>query len=364
MRSRDAALERLTDRVRAAADAQIPLEIRGGGTKTFYGNVPRGELLELVELSGITCYEPTELFVTALAGTPLADIEATLLERGQCLPFEPPRFAPQGTLGGMVSAGLAGPARASAGPVRDFVLGLSVLNGSGEVLTFGGQVMKNVAGYDVSRVFAGALGILGVVCEVSLKVMPRPPAGATLTFDLDQGAALERLHRWAAKPLPVSGSSWHGGRMHVRLSGAWAAVGAARQLMGGTEMDTAAAAGWWAGVRDQRHEFFAMTAAQLAEGECLWRVAVPATAPPLELPGEQLIEWGGALRWFRGRAAAADVRAAAGRLAGHATLFRAADKSAGAFTALSAPLMQIHRRLKRSFDPAGIFNPGRLYPDL
>jgi FAD/FMN-containing dehydrogenase len=364
MRPQDAALKRLIERVRAAAAAQMPLEIRGGGTKIFYGNMPRGEPLELGELAGITCYEPTELFVTALAGTPLASVEAALAERGQCLPFEPPRFAPAGTVGGMVSAGLSGPARAGAGPLRDFVLGLSVLTGSAETLTFGGQVMKNVAGYDVSRVFAGALGILGVLCEVSLKVMPRAPGCATLSFDLDQTAALDRLHRWAAKPLPVSGSSWYRGLLHVRLDGARAAVSTALQRLGGTEMESAAAADWWDGVRDQRHEFFSISPAQLSAGECLWRVSVPCTAAPLTLPGEQFVEWGGALRWIRGRATAAEVRAAAIRLGGHATLFRAADKSAGAFTAVSAPLMQIHQRLKRSFDPAGIFNPGRLYPDL
>lgn len=364
MRAHDAAMRRLIDRVRDAADAKIALEIRGGGTKSFYGNAPCGELLDLRELAGITCYEPTELFVTALAGTPLSELEAVLAERGQCLPFEPPRYGAAGTLGGMVAAGLAGPARASAGPLRDYVLGVSILNGSGETLTFGGQVMKNVAGYDVSRVFAGAMGILGVLCEVSLKVMPRSPACKTLSFDLDEAAALEQLHRWTGQPFPLSASSWHRGSLRIRLGGAQAAVVSARQRTGGGEVEPAAANDWWSDVRDQRHDFFRMTQAALDGGERLWRLSVPDTAPPLALPGEQFIEWGGAQRWFRGKATADEIRSTAARAGGHATLFRAADKSPGAFTALTAPLMNIHKRLKHSFDPAGIFNPGRLYPEL
>jgi FAD/FMN-containing dehydrogenase len=264
----------------------------------------------------------------------------------------------------MVAAGLAGPARASAGPLRDFVLGVSMLNGRAETLTFGGQVMKNVAGYDVSRVFAGAMGILGVLCEISLKVMPRPPARKTLCFDLDEAAALEHLHRWAGRPLPLSGSSWHRGRLHIRLGGARAAVASARQLIGGAELEPAAADTWWSDVRDQRHAYFRLTQSALDGGERLWRLSVPDTARPLAVPGEQFIEWGGAQRWVRGSAPAAELRSAAARVGGHATLFRAADKSPGAFAALSGPVMNIHQRLKLSFDPAGIFNPGRLYPEL
>ena len=364
MSRHDPAMRRLVDRVRGAAAAGTALEIRGGGTKAFYGNAPRGELLDVRELAGITCYEPTELFVTVLAGTPLAELEAVLAQRGQCLPFEPPRFSAGGTVGGMVAAGLAGPARAGVGPLRDFLLGVSVLNGAAQALTFGGQVMKNVAGYDVSRVFAGALGILGVLCEVSLKVMPRSPAGRTLCFDMDEAPALGQLHRWAGRPLPLSASAWQSGRLHVRLEGAQAAVASARQLLGGEELDAATANAWWAEVRDQRHEFFRMTQSDLDGGECLWRLSVPDTTPPLALPGRQFIEWGGAQRWIRGNASAGEMRDAAARVGGHATLFRAADKAAGAFAPVGEPLMNIHKRLKHSFDPAGLFNPGRLYPEL
>jgi FAD/FMN-containing dehydrogenase len=363
MDARTAALRRLTDRVVAAHHARAPLQICGGGTKAFYGGVPRGEVLDTRDLCGITSYEPTELVVTALAGTALSDLEAELQGAGQCLPFEPPRFAPGGTVGGMVAAGLAGPARPSVGGLRDHLLGVSVLNGAGETLTFGGQVMKNVAGYDVSRVMAGSMGILGLICEVSLKVMPVPAATATLSFEMDQATALRELNHWAAQPLPISASSWHRDLLRLRLSGAKAAVNSVRQRLGGVELEPQAAGEWWRDLRDQRHAFFDLGEG-LTRGEALWRVSVADTTPPLPLAGEQLIEWGGALRWLRSDVPAAEVRAAAAAAGGHATLFRAADKSCGAFTALSAPLLAIHRRLKQSFDPAGIFNPGRLYAEL
>src|ERR1700723_2758759 len=236
MDAQEPALARLIDQVSIAREQRAPLDICGGGTKRFYGESPAGAPLDMTPLSGVTCYEPTELVVTARAGTPLRDLEAALEEHGQCLPFEPPRFAPGGTVGGMVAAGLSGPARASAGAVRDYVLGVTLLNGRGEILTFGGQVAKNVAGYDVSRLVTGSLGILGVICEVSLKVMPMSPATATLCFDWEEAHALEQLTRWASKPLPVNASAWHEGRLHVRLSGARAAVDAARDTLGGTEI--------------------------------------------------------------------------------------------------------------------------------
>jgi FAD/FMN-containing dehydrogenase len=363
MDSRTAALRRLTERVVSAGQRRAPLQICGGGTKSFYGGALRGEVLETRELAGITSYEPTELVVTALAGTRLEDLEAELARGGQCLPFEPPRFDTGGTVGGMVAAGLSGPARPSVGGLRDHLLGASLLDGAGEMLTFGGQVMKNVAGYDVSRVLAGSMGILGLLCEVSLKVMPLPAATATLCFEMDETTALAQLNRWAGQPLPLSASSWHQDRLHVRLAGAKAAVASVCRRLGGTELEPGAARDWWRDIRDQHHAFFDLDGA-LAQGESLWRVSVPDTARPLALPGGQFIEWGGALRWLRSAAPAALIRATATAAGGHATLFRAADKSAGVFTALSPPLLAIHRRLKESFDPSGIFNPGRLYPEL
>jgi FAD/FMN-containing dehydrogenase len=364
MSATGAALQRLRDRVLDARDSKTPLEIRGGCTKRFYGNVPRGEPLEAGELAGITSYEPTELVVTVLAGTKLMELESVLAERGQCLPFEPPHFAAGGTVGGMVAAGLAGPARACVGPLRDYVLGLTMLNGMGERLTFGGQVMKNVAGYDVSRLIAGSMGILGVICEVSLKVMPVFSASKTLCVEMDEAAALKQLNRWAGESLPLNASAWHGGLLYVRLAGARAAVGCGLEGAGGREMEPPTAAAWWSDVRDHRLEFFSFSAAQLERGECLWRLAVPDSAPPIALPGEQFIEWGGGERWWRSAAPAAQIRSAAVRAGGHATLMRAADKSPGVFTAQKAASMSIHKRLKQSFDPAAIFNPGRLYPEL
>ncbi|MDP1657354.1 MAG: glycolate oxidase subunit GlcE [Thiobacillus sp.] len=357
----DSALQHITERVRAAAADGAPLRIRGGGSKDFYGQTLQGDLLDTRPLAGIVSYEPSELVVTVRAGTPLAELEAVLAEKGQVLPFEPPHFANGGavaTVGGMVAAGLNGPARASVGAVRDYVLGVQMLNGRAELLTFGGQVMKNVAGYDVSRLMAGSLGTLGLLVEVSLKVLPKAVAESTLVFELDEAQALAQLNRWGGQPLPINASCWHEGALMVRLRGAQAAVAAAHKTMGGAVMD-AQAAQLWNALREQTAPFF-----QLAEGESLVRLSVPDTTPPLDL-GPTLIEWGGAQRWLKlPLAQRPDLGAVLANLAGHATLFRAVDKSAGVFTPLVAPLDRIHRELKKQFDPAGIFNRGRLYPDF
>ena len=364
MHQQDPALVRLIDRVDHARSRRAPVDIRGGGTKAFYGGPPKGERLDVTGLSGISSYEPTELVVTVRAGTPLAELEAALEEHGQCLPFEPPRFSAGGTVGGMVAAGLSGPARANVGTVRDHVLGVTLLNGRGEVLAFGGQVAKNVAGYDVSRLMVGSLGILGVICEVSLKVLPTFRATATLCFDWDEKKALEQLNIWRSQPLPVTASGWHEGRLHVRLAGAAAAVSAAYGRLGGASVAPDAAKRWWLSLRDQTDEFFSLSEANLARGECLWRLSVPAGAAPVELPGRQLIEWHGAERWWRTAADTPAVRAAAALAGGHATLIRGADKSRGVFTPVSDVLMRIHHGLKQAFDPACVFNPGRLYAEL
>jgi FAD/FMN-containing dehydrogenase len=364
MDQRDPALARVIDQVDHARSHQAPVDIRGGGTKVFYGGPPKGEPLDVTGLSGISSYEPTELVVTVRAGTRLSELEAALEEHGQCLPFEPPRFAPGGTVGGMVAAGLSGPARANVGTVRDHVLGLTLLNGRGEVLTFGGQVAKNVAGYDVSRLIVGSLGILGVICEVSLKVLPIHRATATLRFDWDENRTLDQLAIWASQPLPVTASAWHEGRLHVRLAGASAAVSAACGKLGGAAVAPDAAQTWWSSLRDQTDDFFSLSEANLARGECLWRLSVPATAAPVKLPGRQIIEWHGAERWWRTAADHRQVRAAAERAGGHATLIRGADKSGGVFAPVSDVLMRIHRGLKHAFDPACVFNPGRFYPEL
>jgi len=357
------ALGQLVERVRSAQAARTALDIVGGGTKAFYGGPRQGEPLDLAELAGISSYEPSELVVTARAGTPLAELEATLAGKGQCLPFEPPRFAPGGTVGGMVAAGLAGPARASAGGVRDYMLGATLLNGRAEVLSFGGQVMKNVAGYDVSRLLAGSMGTLGVILEVSLKVLPVAPATTTLRFEIDETAALAQLNAWGGQPLPISASAVWNGILVLRLAGAAAAVRAAAVRLGGEVVEPDLAAAFWTGLRDQTDEYFVGAAKAVGSGATLWRLALPQTAPPLKLSGEQLVEWGGAQRWLVTTAPAAMIRDAVARAGGHASAFRG-DKPEGAFAPLSAPLARIHRELKTAFDPERIFNRARLVADL
>ena len=376
MNPNDPALQLLIDRVQSARSVGAQLCIRGGGTKDFYGEAPQGDVLDTRVLEGTSSYEPTELVVTTRCGTSLAELEALLATKGQCLPFEPPHFAyaPEAaaqsarqrgaTVGGMVSAGLAGPSRAAVGSVRDYVLGATMLNGRGEVLTFGGQVMKNVAGYDVSRLLAGSLGTLGVILEVSLKVMPVAPATVTLRMALDQPGALAKLNDWGGQPIPLNASAWWDGNLIVRLRGALAAVQAARVRLGGDLVEPEHAGPFWQGLRDHTDEFFGAARSAVAGGASLWRLSVPQTAPVLALSGEQLVEWGGAQRWLCSHAPATTIRDAASAAGGHATLFIGADKSAGAFAPLKAPLDRIHRELKKSFDPGGIFNPGRLYPGL
>ena len=345
-------MQPLADAIREAVARRRPLRLRGGGTKDFYGNEPRGEVLDTRAYSGVVSYEPTELIMTARCGTPLSEVEKTLRENGQMLPFEPPHFGTTATFGGCIAAGLSGPRRASAGPLRDFVLGARLVDGRARVLSFGGQVMKNVAGYDVSRLLAGSLGTLGLIAEASVKVLPRPAEELTLRLAMPQEGALEAMLRWAGQPLPVSATAWHGGELFVRLSGAGPAVRAAAATIGGERI----AADPWPAIREQTHPFFA--------APTVWRIALPPVAPPLDVRGEPLLEWGGALRWLAGDAPAHAVREAARRAGGHATLFRAADKRDGAFAPLAPALVRLHRELKAAFDPAGIFNPGRLYAEL
>jgi glycolate oxidase FAD binding subunit len=361
---RDPAVEAFAEQVAGARATRRALRIRGGGTKDFYGGELAGEVLDTRAFRGTPAYEPTELVVTTRCGTPLAELEALLAREGQCLPFEPPRLAPGGTVGGMVAAGLSGPARASVGSVRDHVLGATLLDGHGEVLAFGGTVIKNVAGYDVSRLLAGSMGTLGLVLEVSLKVLPVPRASATLRFDLDQLHALGRLNDWGGQALPLDASAWWDGNLVVRLRGAEAAVTSAMRRLGGETIEADAAATFWNGLRDQADDFFIRGHRVAERGGALWRLSVPQTAPPLALQGDTLIEWHGAQRWLIASLPAAEVRAAAAAVGGHATLFRARSKSVGAFAPLQPPLDRIHRALKKTFDPDGVFNPGRLYPDL
>jgi glycolate oxidase FAD binding subunit len=343
----------IAETVRRAAETRTTLCIRGGGTKDFYGNTPRGAVLDVRACAGIVSHQPSELVVTARAGTPLADIEAALAQHAQMLPFEPPHFGAGATFGGCVAAGLSGPRRPYAGGVRDFVLGVRMINGRGEILRFGGEVMKNVAGYDVSRLMAGSLGTLGVVTEVSLKVLPMPRCEQTLALEASAGDAIRLMNEWGGQPLPLSASCHLDKRLYLRLSGSEAGVRAARAHLGGEEMRGADE--FWRALREHEHPFF-------DRERPLWRLSVPPAAPPFELPGAVLMDWGGAQRWLKPDAGAAMVREAARRAGGHATLFRGGDRSPGVFAPLPEPLLRLHRNLKQTFDPAGIFNPGRLYP--
>ncbi len=385
MDSYDTTLHQVTDRIRAAAANGTALRIRGGGSKDFYGHRLEGALLDTAGLNGILSYEPSELVVTVGAGTPLAELEGVLAERGQCLAFEPPHFAwtsptAETTVGGMLAAGLSGPARASAGAVREYVLGLHMVNGLGEALVFGGQVMKNVAGYDVSRMMVGSLGTLGLITQVSLKVLPVAPAEATLVFALDQADALACLHRWGGQPLPLNASCWvhddtasPAGQdlLFVRLRGAVAAVEAAchkmlSEVTGQRMDDTTRAQADWAQCRDQQLPFFHRPA---DNGMALWRLSVAQTTPVLDLPWPQLVEWHGGLRWLWAPVdARAQLQALARAHGGDATIFVApyaySTRATGQLfiqdPAQTASLA-IQQRLKQSLDPKGIFNPRRLF---
>ena len=346
--------EELTAAVVAAAAAGTPLRPLGGDTKRGLGRPVDAEPLSLAGHAGIVEYEPTELVVTARAGTPLAELETALAERGQMLGFEPPHLGSGATLGGTVACGLSGPRRPYAGSARDFLLGVRMLNGRGELLRFGGQVIKNVAGYDLSRLMAGAQGTLGVLLEVSLRVLPVPAHEVTLVQELDADAALSAVNRWAGQPLPISAACHDGERLRVRLSGTEAGVRAAvTQLGGAVDGDGAA---FWQALRERTLGFFAGDAP-------LWRLSLAPAATQPDLPGSWLIDWGGAQRWLRSDAPVETVRAAAAAAGGHATRLAPADDD-GPFQPLPAATFALHRRLKAALDPHAILNPGRLYAGL
>ena len=347
------------DRLRDAQASARPLRIRGGGTKDFYGERTGGDVFDVSANAGIVDYDPTELVITARGGTRLSAIEVTMKEAGQMLAFEPPHFGEMATLGGCIASGLSGPRRPYCGAVRDFVLGVRVLDGKGDDLSFGGRVMKNVAGFDVSRLMTGALGTLGVLLEVSLKCLPCPKSETTLAFEMSGSDAVEKINAWSGQPLPISASAWHEDRLTVRLSGADSAVRAAASKLGGDTIASDAADAWWRSLREQQMAFFD-TASQL------WRLSVKPTAPFAELGAFQLIEWGGALRWLNATSTLDPVKLREWATAngGHATLFRAIDHHANVFQPLAPPLLAIHKRLKATFDPAGILNRGRMYSEF
>jgi glycolate oxidase FAD binding subunit len=350
---RDCTIE-LAGQARDATARSAALRIVGGDTKSFLGRPVAGAPLEVASHRGVLRHDPAELVITARAGTPLAEVEACLSTHGQRLAFEPPHHGAGATLGGTVACGLAGPARAWSGPLRDYVLGVRLLTGDGRVLRFGGEVMKNVAGYDVSRLLAGSFGVLGVLLDVSLKVLPRPPGERTLALELDEAAALARLAELGRGALPLSAGCWADGRLYLRFDGSATTLDAVARAIGGEVVP--ASSEFWSSVREQTHPFF-------AGRQALWRCAVPSRTPPLQLGRVPLIEWNGLQRWYRcdPEVPLFDLAAAAG---GHATLFRHAPAGAEVFAPLAPPLLRLHQALKRVFDPAGILNPGRMYAEL
>jgi glycolate oxidase FAD binding subunit len=364
------------DQIREAARRGACLRIRGGGSKDHLGDISRGELLDARAWRGTEVYEPSELVIRARGGTPLREVEAALAERGQHLAFEPPRYAfaasqtDEPTIGGVVASGGGGPARVSRGAVRDHVLGCTVLTGRGQALAFGGAVMKNVAGFDLSRLMAGSMGTLGVILDVTLKVMPQPVVSATMRFELGEAEALAQVNQWAAQPLPLDASAWWDGMLVLRLRGARAAVTSAVERLyrerGGELLAPPVGVAFWRGVRDQADEFFARARQAVAQGAqhgvSLWRISVPPTTAPLGLPGEHLSEWFGALRWVCTPAPAAAVHALAAKAGGHAQVFFGAQQGAlVAASALSAVQHRLHQRVQQSFDPHGVFDTGRLW---
>lgn len=347
--------QHLAEQVAEAAEISQPLNIIGGTSKAFYGRTPSGKTLETSDHRGIVSYEPSELVLTARAGTPIKEIRSLLAENGQMLGFEPALCNDRSTLGGVVAAGLAGPRRPYAGAARDFILGVKIINGNAEILSFGGQVMKNVAGFDHSRLMAGAMGTLGVLLEVSLRVGPVLQTEATLVLEhADSGQAIELFNRLAGQPLPLSASAWLDGISRIRLSGSEAGVTSAARRIGG-EVDGQCNAFWHA-LANHTLDFF-------TPDTRLLRASLPPAAPVLTGAETQLIDWGGAQRWVCG-AADQEFFDRVSVCGGHVDRFRGGDRQGEVFAALDPVSMQLHKNIKQSFDPKGIFNPGRLYKDL
>lgn len=342
----------LLEQVNQALENATPLRIQGSNSKAFLGRTTAGEILDTRSHRGIVSYDPTELVITARCGTPLSQLAQVLDAAQQMLPCEPPSFGDGATVGGMIACGLSGPRRPWVGSVRDFVLGTRVITGHGKLLRFGGEVMKNVAGYDLSRLMAGSYGSLGVITEVSLKVLPKPRQALSISLEMDAERALLRLAEWGQQPLPISAACHDGSRLHLRLEGGEGSVAAAHERLGGERLEAC----WWDELNEQRLSFF-------DEDQPLWRLSLPNNTPLLALPGRQLIDWGGAQRWLKSDADAAYIRQIVDEIGGHVTCF-SHGLSDSPFHPLPSALMRYHRNLKQQVDPRGIFNPGRLYAEL
>ena len=348
-------IQHYTDTVRHAAASGKPLALQGNGTRAFLGRTTRGDPLSMADYHGIIDYSPSELVISARAGTPLAHIEQTLAAEQQMLAFEPPAFGPTATLGGTIAGGLSGPRRPWSGAARDFVLGINCINGHGEYLRFGGQVMKNVAGYDLSRTLTGSLGTLAILLDIHLKVLPRPEAELTLTQTCTQAEAIERCNHWSASPIPLTAACYIDDRLVFRLSGTERCVADTASRLGGDTQPGEASI--WQDLKEQTLPFF-------AGDDPVWRLSLPPASAPLDRIGEQLLDWGGAQRWLRSTLPATDIRETVQAAGGHAQLFRGGDRSGEVFQPLAANLLSLHQRLKAAFDPQAILNPGRMYAEL
>jgi len=354
----------LQQQVEQAAVDKIKFNIVGNNTKSFLGVINEAPALDVSAHSGIVSYEPTELVITARAGTTLREINAQLLDYDQTLAFEPPTFGSDATLGGTVACALAGPAKPYLGGTRDYILGCKILNGKGQILQFGGEVMKNVAGYDVSRLMTGAMGTLGVLLDISVKVLPKVKSELTLSATIELEKAIQDMQALAGLGLPITASTYIDGTLHTRLSGTDTAINAAANQLNSSlntnTVNTSDNADLWTQLREHTHPFF-------QNQSSLWRISVPALTKPMELDGNWLYDWAGTQRWLFTDVAANTVRSQCESVGGHATLYRASDelkRSTGVFHPLPSSLLKLQQRLKHEFDPHSIFNHQRLFPEF
>ncbi|MGH1536963.1 MAG: glycolate oxidase subunit GlcE [Gammaproteobacteria bacterium] len=341
-------------KIQDAFQQKQALHIHAGNTKSFYGRKIQAQPLSMVQHAGVIEYEPSELYITARSGTSLTEIEQTIADQNQMLPCEPPHFGINATLGGMISSGLSGCRRVSAGSVRDCILGTDILNGKGEALHFGGKVMKNVAGYDVSRLMCGALGTLGVILSASIRLLPKPECEHTIALTLDSKTAIAKMNEWANSPIPISATFYDGEMLYIRLSSSLSAVNACKKEIGGEAIDQCDM--FWKAIKEHTHDFFN------AE-KPLWRLSVPPSTETLNIAGENILEWNGSLRWYLSDMDESTIRVEAERVGGHATLFKG-DANEQVFHPLSSASMKIHKKLKHVLDPAGILNSGRMFAEL
>lgn len=347
----------LQEHVAQACANDQPLNICGGNSKSFLGTPSKATELDISAHCGIISYEPTELVVTARSGTRLESLNKVLAESGQMLPFEPPAFAPQATLGGTTACGLSGPSRPYRGAIRDYVLGCRIINGKAQTLRFGGEVMKNVAGYDVTRLMTGAMGTLGVLLDTSLKVLPLPENEVTLVQQTDASSAIEKMQALAGDSIPVTAAAFLNGKMFTRLSGAQSAVIATAKTLGG---ELSSDNNFWSQLREHQLEFFNNPLP-------LWRISVPALTPELDLTGDCLYDWAGMQRWLFSNEDAHKVRSTVESTGGHAQLFKSDSslkRDVGVFHPPQPAIMRLHKKIKTEFDPQGLFNPQRMYSDI